>query len=251
MGVGFSKVLTHKSDHEIPISSPDTGPQLTYKQPRKNLPIPRPLPPPMPTECSSQTRPVLGRPYVKIKHMYEMKEELGRGKFGVTYLCVEKATGIAYACKSIAKKRPQEDENVRREVMILQHLSGQHNIVEFKGAFEDREMVHLVMELCSGGELFDRIIAKGRHSEREAATVMRQIVRIVDVCHFMGVVHRDLKPENFLFATKDELASLKLTDFGSSVFFHKGYYSFHAYPCSLLIISFFEVFFRTLLLSRS
>ncbi|KAG4964133.1 Calcium-dependent protein kinase 29 [Glycine soja] len=82
--------------------------------------------------------------------MYEMKEELGRGKFGVTNLCVEKATGRAYACKSIAKKKPQKVEDVRREVMILQHLSEQHNIVEFKGAYEDGKNMHLVMELCSG-----------------------------------------------------------------------------------------------------
>ena len=177
MGVGFSKVLTKKPEHEIPINaSPDYTPQLTYKQPRKNLLIapPLPLPPPKPTECCSQTEPVLGKPYVKIKQMYEMKEELGRGKFGVTYLCVEKATGRAYACKSIAKKKPpQEMEDVRMEVVILQHLSEQHNIVEFKGAYEDRKNVHLVMELCSGGELFDRIVAKGNYTERQAAKIMK------------------------------------------------------------------------------
>lgn len=151
MGVGFSKVLTQKPDHEIPINaSPDYTPQLTNKQPRKNIIIPPPLPPPKPTECCSQTEPVLGKPYIKIKQMYEMKEELGRGKFGVTNLCVEKATGRAYACKSIAKKKPQKVEDVRREVMILQHLSEQHNIVEFKGAYEDGKNMHLVMELCSG-----------------------------------------------------------------------------------------------------
>ncbi|KAH1204305.1 Calcium-dependent protein kinase 19 [Glycine max] len=224
--VDTDNVLTKKPEHEIPINaSPDYTPQLTYKQPRKNLLIapPLPLPPPKPTECCSQTEPVLGKPYVKIKQMYEMKEELGRGKFGVTYLCVEKATGRAYACKSIAKKKPpQEMEDVRMEVVILQHLSEQHNIVEFKGAYEDRKNVHLVMELCSGGELFDRIVAKGNYTERQAAKIMRQIVNVVHVCHFMGVMHRDLKPENFLFATKDEDAPLKLTDFGSSVFFHKG-----------------------------
>jgi len=64
------------------------------------------------------------------------------------------------------------------------------NILEFRGAYEDRNHVHLVMELCSGGELFDRIIVKGNYSEREAATVMRQIVNVVHVCHFMGLMHR-------------------------------------------------------------
>ncbi|KAJ1425114.1 Serine/threonine-protein kinase, active site [Sesbania bispinosa] len=149
-----------------------------------------------------------------------MKKELGRGQSGVTYLCVERRTGKEYACKSIARAKllnEQEIEDVRREVMILQHLSGQPNIVEFRGAYEDRQNVHLVMELCSGGELFDRIIAKGNYSEREAATVMRQIVNVVHVCHFMGVVHRDLKPENFLLATKEENAAVKATDFGLSI----------------------------------
>src|ERR1044072_5098818 len=87
-------------------------------------------------------------------------------------------------------------------------------IDSFRGAYEDRQNVHLVMELCSGGELFDRIIEKGNYSEREAATVMRQVVNVVHICHFMGVMHRDLKPENFLLATKEENAAVKATDFG-------------------------------------
>ncbi|PKI56864.1 hypothetical protein CRG98_022751 [Punica granatum] len=104
----------------------------------------------------------------------------------------------------------------------MQHLSGQPNVVEFKGAFEDRHSVHLVMELCAGGELFDRIIAHGHYSERAAAALCRSIVNVVHACHFMGVVHRDLKPENFLFASKDEGAMLKATDFGLSVFIEEG-----------------------------
>ena len=157
--------------------------------------------------------------------MYEMKKELGRGQSGVTYLCVERATGREYACKSIARGKllsKQEIEDVRREIMILQHLSGQPNIVEFRGAYEDRQNVHLVMELCSGGELFDRITEQGSYSEREAAKMMRQIVNVVHVCHFMGVMHRDLKPENFLLTSKDPNAALKATDFGLSVFIEEG-----------------------------
>ncbi|KAK7376680.1 hypothetical protein VNO80_02094 [Phaseolus coccineus] len=172
-------------------------------------------------KSSPQTGAILGKPYVKIEQIYEMKKELGSGQWGVTYLCVEKTTQREYACKSIAKSKllsEQEIEDVRREVMILQHLSGQPNIVEFRGAYEDREQVHLVMELCSGGELFDRIIAKGNYSEREAATVTRQIVNAVHVCHFMGVMHRDLKPENFLLATNTDDAPVKTTDFGLSIF---------------------------------
>jgi len=191
----------------------------------------------------AQTGAILGKPYVKIEQIYEMKKELGSGQWGVTYLCVEKTTQREYACKSIAKSKllsAQEIEDVRREVMILQHLSGQPNIVEFRGAYEDRQQVHLVMELCSGGELFDRIIAKGNYSEREAAAVTRQIVNAVHVCHFMGVMHRDLKPENFLLATNTDDAPVKTTDFGLSIFIEEGH---SPLSLSLSLISILFIFF--------
>ncbi|CAH2078154.1 unnamed protein product, partial [Thlaspi arvense] len=86
------------------------------------------------------------------------------------------------------------------------------NIVDLKGAYEDRHSVNLVMELCEGGELFDRIIAKGHYSERAAAGLCRQMVMVVHSCHSMGVMRRDLKPENFLFLSKDENSALKATD---------------------------------------
>lgn len=116
----------------------------------------------------------------------------------------------------------KDKEDVRREILILQHLTGQPNIVEFKGAYEDGKNLHLVMELCSGGELFDRITKKGSYSEKEAATIGRQIVNVVHACHFMGVIHRDLKPENFLLVSHAEDSPLKATDFGLSVFIEEG-----------------------------
>ncbi|KAG1368313.1 calcium-dependent protein kinase 19 [Cocos nucifera] len=168
---------------------------------------------------------ILRKAFEDVRSFYTLGKELGRGQFGVTYLCTEMATGKRYACKSISKRKlssVNDREDIRREVQIMQHLTGQANIVEFKGAYEDRHSVNLVMELCEGGELFDRIIAKGHYSERAAATICRAIVNVVHICHFMGVMHRDLKPENFLLATKDEGAMLKATDFGLSVFIEDG-----------------------------
>ncbi|KAK3424001.1 hypothetical protein EUGRSUZ_F00761 [Eucalyptus grandis] len=168
---------------------------------------------------------ILGKPYEEVKSHYTLGKELGRGQFGVTYLCTEISTGRQYACKSISKRKlvtKNDKEDMKREIHIMQHLSGQPNIVEFKGAYEDKQAVHLVMELCAGGELFDRIIAKGHYTERAAATICRAIVNVVHACHFMGVMHRDLKPENFLLASKDENAPLKATDFGLSVFIEEG-----------------------------
>lgn len=168
---------------------------------------------------------ILGKPMVNVHSLYKMEKELGRGQFGITYRCTELATGIQYACKTIAKSKlvtKADIEDMKREVMILQHLTGQPNIVEFKGAYEDGRFVHLVMELCSGGELFDRIIAKGSYSEKEAARICRQIANVVNACHFMGVIHRDLKPENFLLESKDDNSPIKATDFGLSVFIEQG-----------------------------
>ncbi|CAL4894182.1 unnamed protein product [Urochloa decumbens] len=180
---------------------------------------------PTPTRPPAPIGPVLGRPMEDVKATYTVGKELGRGQFGVTSLCTHKATGHKFACKTISKRKlsTKEDiEDVRREVQIMYHLSGQPGVVELKGAYEDKNSVHLVMELCAGGELFDRIIAKGHYTERAAASLLRTIVEIVHTCHTMGVIHRDLKPENFLLLNKDENAPLKATDFGLSVFFKEG-----------------------------
>ncbi|GFP96925.1 calcium-dependent protein kinase 3 [Phtheirospermum japonicum] len=75
------------------------------------------------------------------------------------------------------------------------------------------------MDLCVGGELFDRIIAKGHYSECTAVALCRQIVKVVHACHSMWVMHRDLKLENFLFSGTEEDSLLRATDFGLSVFF--------------------------------
>uniref|UniRef100_A0A0V0IQD4 non-specific serine/threonine protein kinase n=1 Tax=Solanum chacoense TaxID=4108 RepID=A0A0V0IQD4_SOLCH len=160
-----------------------------------------------------------------VRTTYTIGKELGRGQFGVTHLCTQKQTSEQFACKTIAKRKlvnKEDIEDVRREVQIMHHLTGQENIVQLKGAYEDKHSVHLVMELCAGGELFDRIIAKGHYTERAAASLLRTIVQIVHTCHSMGVIHRDLKPENFLLLSKDENAPLKATDFGLSVFYKQG-----------------------------
>lgn len=189
---------------------------------------------------STPMGPVLGRPMEDVRNTYTIGKELGRGQFGVTYLCTSKQTGEQFACKTIAKRKlanKEDIEDVRREVQIMYHLTGQANIVELKGAYEDKHSVHLVMELCAGGELFDRIIAKGHYTERAAASLLRTIVQIVHTCHSMGVIHRDLKPENFLLLNKDEDAPLKATDFGLSVFYKEGDNSF-LFPCNFCLYCF-------------
>lgn len=172
-----------------------------------------------------RTDAVLQRKTGNLKEFYSLGKKLGQGQFGMTFLCVEKATGKEYACKSIAKRKllSKEDvEDVRKEIQIMHHLAGHQNVISIKGAYEDAVAVHVVMELCAGGELFDRIIQRGHYTERKAAELTRTIVGVVEACHSLGVMHRDLKPENFLFVDQKEDSLLKTIDFGLSVFFKPG-----------------------------
>ncbi|XP_071738908.1 calcium-dependent protein kinase 26-like [Rutidosis leptorrhynchoides] len=160
-----------------------------------------------------------------MKEHYQLGILLGQGQFGTTFLCVEKSTGKEYACKTIAKRKlvEQEDvDDVRREIQIMHHMAGHPNIISIVDAYEDAVSVYLIMELCAGGELFDRIIERGHYTEKKAADLSRVIVSVMEACHSLGVMHRDLKPENFLFVNWDEEAPLKSIDFGLSVFFKPG-----------------------------
>ncbi|KAJ4828739.1 hypothetical protein Tsubulata_025154 [Turnera subulata] len=234
----YQSTQPHRQDQQHVVHPPPPKPPSSEAPPPQTHHATPPAPVvPAPAQASTATaapaRPVqraeantiLGKPFEDIRRFYTLGKELGRGQFGITYLCTENSTGNTYACKSILKRKlvnKNDREDMKREVHIMQHLSGQPNIVEFRGAFEDRQSVHLVMELCAGGELFDRIIAKGHYSERDAARICRDIMNVVHACHFMGVMHRDLKPENFLLSSKDEAATLKATDFGLSVFIEDG-----------------------------
>lgn len=172
-----------------------------------------------------QVESVLQRKTENMKEKFTLGRKLGQGQFGTTFLCVEKGSNKEFACKTIAKRKlttPEDVEDVRREIQIMHHLAGHPNVISIVGAYEDAVAVHVVMELCAGGELFDRIIQRGHYTERKAAELARIIVGVVQACHSLGVMHRDLKPENFLFINQQEESPLKTIDFGLSAFFKPG-----------------------------
>ncbi|KAL3522000.1 hypothetical protein ACH5RR_014834 [Cinchona calisaya] len=223
MGGCFSKKKYTNDHRSAGVGAATTGyhkEPVQYNTPNKSYLPEKPV-----VQRPEKPNTILGKPFEDVRAHYSFGRELGKGQFGVTYLCTEISTGQKFACKSILKRKlvsKSDKEDMKREIQIMQHLSGQPNIVEFKGAYEDRQAVHIVMELCAGGELFDRIVSRGHYSEKDAAEITRQVVNVVHICHFMGVMHRDLKPENFLLASKDEKAILKATDFGLSVFIEEG-----------------------------
>ncbi|XP_076888568.1 CDPK-related kinase 3-like [Bidens hawaiensis] len=156
---------------------------------------------------------------------YELGKEIGRGHFGHTCHARGKKGELkdqALAVKIISKAKMTTAisiEDVRREVKILRALSGHKHLIQFYDACEDANNVYIVMELCEGGELLDRILSRGgKYTEADAKLIIVQILSVVAFCHLQGVVHRDLKPENFLFMSKNEDSDMKLIDFGLSDF---------------------------------
>lgn len=135
---------------------------------------------------------------VRIKYHVNSKE-LGHGHYGVVRKCMNRETSQWYAIKSIRKAKVKKIEVLKREIQILKEVKHPH-IIELVDVFEDAKYLHLVTELCTGGELFDRIIAKsqspeGHYSEHDAASIIRHILDAIAYCHSKGIVHRDLKPE--------------------------------------------------------
>ena len=92
------------------------------------------------------------------------------------------------------------------------------NCIKLFEIFDEEQYICLVMELLSGGELFDRIVEKENYSEKEASDTIRPIVDALRYCHEQGIIHRDLKPENLLYCNDEEMSSIKITDFGLARF---------------------------------
>ncbi|XP_077997324.1 muscle M-line assembly protein unc-89-like [Glandiceps talaboti] len=148
----------------------------------------------------------------KVKEFYDMKEEVGKGKFGTVYRCIEKDTGKTWAAKFI-KTRGAEKEAVRKEIAVMNEL--QHpKLLQCADAFESPTEMVMILEFIAGGELFERVIDdEFELTEKEVIIFMRQICEGVNHMHKQGILHLDLKPENILCASKKS-NKIKLIDFG-------------------------------------
>ena len=103
------------------------------------------------------------------------------------------------------------------QLSLLKH----RHIVLLREVFDSSQKFYMIMELCAGGEVFDRIVSKEHYNEGEAKDTIRQIALALEACHSRGIVHRDLKPENILYATADADV-VKLADFGLANVLEKG-----------------------------
>jgi len=170
------------------------------------------------TQINENQTLVLENP--KFSDLYTMGRELGRGGFSVVYEGIRKQDNVKFAVKVIAKNQSEDELSLlRREIDIMKKLKHEH-IISLSNFFEDQETIYLILELASGGELFDQIISRGSYSERDAANIIRQILDATCYMHEKGIAHRDLKPENLL-VTGEQNDLIKISDFGLSKDFGK------------------------------
>lgn len=155
----------------------------------------------------------------ELEDEYILGDMIGRGASSKVYKCLHKGK-TEWACKVLEKGRLNR-KLVQTEIGILLKLRHPH-IIQLREVFETRTEIQLILELVTGGELFERIVERGHYSEHDAAEAVRQILSALQYLHAHGVVHRDLKPENLLYESEHEEAHLKLADFGLSKMLHRG-----------------------------
>ena len=134
-----------------------------------------------------------------IRKIYKFKRLIGGGNFGTVRLAHSISDSkMTYAVKSILRSNIKKDvKPLEEELEILRGLD-HPNIIKFHETYVDFRYIHIVMELATGGELFDKIVKSKRFSEARAANYMRKIISAVKHLHELKICHRDLKPENFL-----------------------------------------------------
>ncbi|KAH7283859.1 hypothetical protein KP509_34G027500 [Ceratopteris richardii] len=118
-------------------------------------------------------------------------------------------------------------ERIMSETCIMKRLSNSTCsfvdwIVRLHDIIEDKDSIHLILELCRGGDLYERITENKRYTEVHAAFLMKSLLESIHFCHSMGIIHRDIKPENMLLVDKSETAPIKLADFVLALEFTKG-----------------------------
>lgn len=168
---------------------------------------------------------ITGGKTISLDKDYELGSSIGQpGQFGEAYKITERKTGERRAVKVVSKHKFRNEHDkkfhfaqLREEIRIMKELK-HDNIIELFNVYESAGHLYIVMQLCEGGELFDRIQDQpdGSFSEADAQKILKQIIDGLAFLHAQKIAHCDLKPDNFLFLTKDKDSPLKIIDFGMS-----------------------------------
>jgi len=150
-----------------------------------------------------------------VEKEFDLGKLLGEGNYAQVKLGKEKSTGHMWAVKIINKKKlePGDEEMLALEVGVLSQVT-HPNVVHLYKTYDTKYKMYLVLELVTGGELLERLMALGAYTEQDACDLFAKVMHAVEYLHDRGIAHRDLKPENLLLANPGDPASIKIADFG-------------------------------------
>lgn len=161
---------------------------------------------------------------------YALGKQISKGAEGCVYVAMDRVTQDSYAVKVVRKQFSPDGtlaslfrKQLRHEIDIGKRLSNSLAVARLYGVYEDDLHVLMVIEMCTGGELWERM-EPDTYTERQAAFLIHEVVRVIALCHSNGVILRDVKPDNFVFLNKDDTSPLKAIDFGSAEYCRPGQY---------------------------
>jgi calcium-dependent protein kinase len=169
------------------------------------------------------------QPQSKFDSRFALGNVLGKGGYGTVSTAVDRITSERFAVKSILKDRlhgadyrekmriRKKEEQIEKEIHFLRLLD-HPNVIKFYALFDEEDYFLICMELCEGGDLFDKIIkSKTQFTENDVRNLMINILSALEHCHSRGIVHRDIKPENIMLTSLTSLSDIKLIDFGLAI----------------------------------
>jgi serine/threonine protein kinase len=170
---------------------------------------------------------------LRSKYDVQWNAPLGEGGFGAVYLAKDRKTKELVAVKKISKNYT-DDASFQKEMNAFLHIrqcGGHPNICGLRENFDEGDHFYLVLDLVSGGEMFDHLINNGAYSEADAARLVREVGSALAFIHGIGCVHFDLKPENLMLSSENSSdAVIKVVDFGCAQIIDKAspYYDHNA-----------------------
>lgn len=206
-----------------PATAPATDQSSDVAAPPQPKQTKAPAPPASPIEVAlAAAKKELERNKGKdFESLYSIGKLVGHGAFAKVSVCEHIQTKTQYAAKVVLKNQDDPEkqrDGIIKEIAIMNMLQDHPNTVKLIDVYDQVDTYVLVMEYCSGGELFDQIISKGHFSEKDAAEKMQSLLSFISYAHLKNIIHRDLKPENILLSNKSPTAALKVIDFGTSDF---------------------------------
>ena len=151
----------------------------------------------------------------RVTSKYEIKALIGKGSFSDVLRVDSKLTKEPFAIKILKVRNEQEEDLLNAELEVLRSFSHCY-IIHLEEVIISKECTYLIMELATGGELYDRIKSRGHLDEVYSCNITQMILEGLQYLHSNGITHRDLKPENLLFYHPGRDSKILITDFGFS-----------------------------------